>query len=228
MSGETVGQIVKRLRKAAGMSQAQLAKRARMGQPTVSDIEGDKRVQPASLFKLAEALGVPAELLLKGQSQEAVEKPLSNRLTISYISVKGEVEAGAWRQMGYEEANEFADLAIPTDPKYPEGALFGLIVRGTSVNRFARDGDIAVCLDVWQAPRPPQHNDMVVVRRVRNSATETTIKRAKWYNGSLQLFTESDDPAFDNSKPISIESDNGTRTEVIAFVLHFVRPMTDI
>jgi len=61
-----LGTVIKALRKAKGLSQVQLAKRARIAQPYLVRLESGERKNPslATLKRLAKALGVPvAELL---------------------------------------------------------------------------------------------------------------------------------------------------------------------
>jgi predicted ATPase/transcriptional regulator with XRE-family HTH domain len=65
----TLGQRVHRLRVALGLSQQQLAERARLRQASISQIEHDRRVRPLSartLIDLADALGVELEALVAG------------------------------------------------------------------------------------------------------------------------------------------------------------------
>jgi transcriptional regulator with XRE-family HTH domain len=62
----TTGEKLKRLRRGAGLTQAELAEKSGVAQSTVAQIETEVRTtpHPGTLRKLAEALGkTPADLL---------------------------------------------------------------------------------------------------------------------------------------------------------------------
>lgn len=64
---ETIGKRLTRLREAKGITQAQLAKIAGVGQSTVAGIENESRIKtPGSLIEIAHALGVDAYYLKYG------------------------------------------------------------------------------------------------------------------------------------------------------------------
>jgi transcriptional regulator with XRE-family HTH domain len=64
---QTFGENLREARRAAGLSQEELAKRAGIDRPTISGYEHGKREPNMStLVKLARALGVPAEALVRG------------------------------------------------------------------------------------------------------------------------------------------------------------------
>lgn len=65
----TFSDRVRQARKAAGMSQKQLAKAADISQTTVSDIERGRNLRSANTLHLAVALGVSAEWLATGAGQ---------------------------------------------------------------------------------------------------------------------------------------------------------------
>lgn len=228
---ETLGDRVKSRRKALRWSQTKLAEEVGVAQSTIVDIEKGVTSRPRILVELAQALGMSVNELVHTntdglqvlQTQRIINRADPAPEGFRYIRVKGEVSAGTWKEMVEEDSFDAYDIPIVQDPRYPEGSLFGLVVRGSSVNQFARDGEVAICLDVWQAPRPYQHDDLVVVRRTRNTEFETTIKLVRYHEGELRLFTASTDPRFDNDKPISVDPDAESDVQIIGFALHFVR-----
>lgn len=231
MSEDTLGQRVKKRRKELRMSQVKLANAAGIGQSTLVEIETGVTNQPRSIVKLAEALRMTVEELTGStetglyvlKTRAIIDRDAERNVSFAYIRVRGEVSAGVWRAMEEEDAFETYEVPIASDPRFPPGSLFGLIVRGSSVDKFARDGEIAVCLDIWQSPRPYQHDDLVVVRRRRAGEHETTIKQVRWHNKVLCLFTASNDPRFDNEAPLNVEHDGESDVEVIGLALNFVR-----
>lgn len=67
MSSKRIGRVLKTLREGKGLTQAQLAKKARLTEAYVSMLETGKRKTPslAALQQLAKALGVPVTELLE-------------------------------------------------------------------------------------------------------------------------------------------------------------------
>jgi transcriptional regulator with XRE-family HTH domain len=67
MNRKRIGAVLKRLREAKGMSQLALAKRAKVAQGYISDLETGTKKNPGleALRKLAKALGVPVTELLR-------------------------------------------------------------------------------------------------------------------------------------------------------------------
>ncbi|MEM7503800.1 MAG: helix-turn-helix transcriptional regulator [Pseudomonadota bacterium] len=62
---------LRRLRTAAGLSQEELASRAELHRTYVSSVErGQRNVSVENIFRLADALQVPAEELVKAPSSE--------------------------------------------------------------------------------------------------------------------------------------------------------------
>ena len=67
MSPKTLGRMLKTLREAQGLTQAQLAKKTRLTEAYISMIETGKRKAPSLpvLRRLAKVLGVPVTELLE-------------------------------------------------------------------------------------------------------------------------------------------------------------------
>lgn len=192
---------------------------------------------------LAEAMGIwPSGVtsLLKGERQLKAEEaqkaaaylemehfgsPLSavQETVITCVKITGEVAGGIWAEPRVAYQEEMTD--VPLDPRWPADAIYLLRVKGTSVNRKARDGDLVLCLDAWAAPRSAMPGDWVIMERERNGLIETTVKRvAEGRDGSYVLRPDSDDPTFQTTFAIG-ESD-GEVVRLKAFVLRFVREAT--
>lgn len=64
---QRLGTVIRRLRKARGLSQVELAKKARIAQPYLVRLESGQQTNPslAVLKRLAKALGVPVTELLE-------------------------------------------------------------------------------------------------------------------------------------------------------------------
>lgn len=75
---ETIGERVKRLRTARGLSQIALGTKAGVAQPTISGIEkGERQIQPSSLIELAHALHTEAYYLKYGKGKEDITSSLN-------------------------------------------------------------------------------------------------------------------------------------------------------
>lgn len=142
------------------------------------------------------------------------------------IPVMGEVAAGVWREVEATDVSPFEPVPVAPNSKYPAGAQYGLVVRGTSMNRIAVDGDVLVCLSVDVTE--PADNDLVIFERCRaqEGLRETTVKRLRFRDGVMELWPESDDPRF--QEPIRIAGDTPEGDEagrVIAVVDWIYRPV---
>lgn len=158
-----------------------------------------------------------------------VEPPLAAPIierepTIKTAFIIGEVAAGVWTEPYIEFEKIAAHVAI--DDKWPEGSVFLLRVRGNSINRQARDGDLVLCLDLFAAPRDFRDGDWVIAEREDAShRLETTVKRVRDDRGDGFVLTpDSDDPNF--QIPIKIGKNEGETVRVRAFVLEFIRKAT--
>ena len=68
-NNKIIGERIREARKAAGLSQEQLAKKIGVWQPTLSDWErGGVDIRIAALTKLADGLGIPLAQLIGGES----------------------------------------------------------------------------------------------------------------------------------------------------------------
>lgn len=143
---------------------------------------------------------------------------------ISTAFIVGDVAAGVWS----EPDVHFEPIAttVAVDARWPEHAVYLLRVRGTSINRQARDGDLVMCLDLHAAPRDFQHGDWVVAERTdADGRRETTVKRVTGNRHTgVVLSPDSDDPAFQT--PIKLGRTDGETVEVRAFVLEFIKQAT--
>lgn len=83
----TVGERINRLRREMNMSQAELAQRAGLKAPAISQYESEQR-SPSfeSLLKLSSALGVPSDYLLKGEEPVALDNRDSLSALINHIA----------------------------------------------------------------------------------------------------------------------------------------------
>lgn len=119
--------------------------------------------------------------------------------TLPAIRVAGRVSAGAWLEVKGSDRlpQTMAVSLLPPDPRYPVSAQFDLIVEGTSINRFAKEGQYLRCVDILKGGVEIEDGDLVIVLRTKDSALyETTAKRVRVKRSSYELWPDSDDPAW--------------------------------
>lgn len=125
------------------------------------------------------------------------------------VPVVGEVAAGAWHEVfdavDMVDRDNLPVSSIPADRRFPAGAQFDLIVRGTSLNKYAADGDYLRCVDVIAGGVDIQDGDLVIVERRRDDGhlMETTAKRIRITENQAALLPESNDPRWQTEIPLS-------------------------
>lgn len=151
-----------------------------------------------------------------GAVSRTSETGIVNITTTPGLRVLGEVAAGVWLEVDpisqYDEP--LFEVPVPEDSRFPKGAVYGLLVRGTSLNKIADDGDILVCLDRASAGFDIADDDLVIVERVRaqDGLREVSAKRARRINGhKLELWPESTDPRFQDPISTSVVGDDHIR-----------------
>lgn len=196
---ESLGQHLRRLRKARGESQQDVAAIIGAKQSTISRWERDEQEpEPAHLARLA---AWAKEDVAEWLNRYVGEFPVHDYG--DFLPVVGAVEAEHWAP-GWEwpETEKF-DIAVPADRRYPEVERFGLLVRGPAMDRLYPDGAIAICAnltDLGEAPAPGQK--FVVVRRDAADLYEVTIKElALDQNGAPWLWPRSSHPAHQSPLP---------------------------
>jgi len=139
--------------------------------------------------------------------------------------ITGEVAGGVWMEPGLEF--EPIPTTIAIDGRWQAEDVFLLRVRGTSINRHARDGDLVLCLNAHAAPRDFKAGDWVVAeRQAADSRIETTVKRVQGdKRHGFFLMPDSDDSRF--QEPIRLGKTDGEMVVVKAFVLEFIKKGTN-
>jgi len=173
----------------------------------VNDIlAGKKRsVRGENLEKLAIGLDCDPDYLI---GRQATAKISLGDHGPGVVKVRGEVAAGIWLDAGIDgwDTYDLEPSPFPPDGRFPTDAQFDLIVRGTSINRFARDGQRLRCVAVEAFPWQIQEDDIVVVERFRGDLRERTAKRWRRRNGTLELWPDSDDERWQEPLTVNVES----------------------
>lgn len=175
---------------------------------------GDRNPSRAAAKKYAAVYRVPWEWILEGGTLPDKKRTGSTAI----IPTKGEVAAGQWLDIDFSiDPSDFDQVPIAADPSYPFDAQYGLIVRGTSINKIAPPGDVLHCLDLGIAAVDPDEDDLVIVerRRAQQGQREVTAKRIRRHGRVTVLSPDSTDKKW---TPIELDPKKAKEDEEVAVV----------
>lgn len=157
----TLGENLKKIRKAKKMTQIQLAKKSGVKQSVISDLETGNAKSTGFILELANALGVTAEELKKGIVGE-VESSNAVAVKARMAPVLSWVQAGTFTNVSAVDTSEITEwLPLPEDEC---SNCFFLKVQGLSNHPYFMEGDyIVVDPDAYYGDM--QSGDIIVVRR---------------------------------------------------------------
>ena len=161
----TLGENLKKIRKAKKMTQKELAQKSGVKQSVISDLETGNAKSTGSILELANALGVTAEELKKGLFDV---NELTNVLPIKahMAPVLSWVQAGLFTNVQSVDMSQVEEwLPLPEDCEN----CFYLKVQGQSNYPMFHEGDY-ILIDPLVQFSDMQSGDMVVVRN-HNDAT---------------------------------------------------------
>lgn len=225
-------------REKAKLTQQGLADAAGTSQPQIRRLEaGERKLTKEWAERLAPVLSVSAETLLfpPANLEDADPELDGPGLTVEGgLDVPGDVAAGRFStvETAADEAI-YERVPITPDPRYPRKSQYGLMVRGTSINKVAVDGDILHCVDIDTSGHQPTNGDLVIVEQVQYGG-HLRERTAKIYHlgedDMIELRPDSDDPRW--QEPIMVPHrvlDWRPRDDLQVFIKAFVigsyRPM---
>lgn len=207
----TLGENLKKLRKAKKMTQKELAQKSGVKQSVISELETGIAKSTGSILELASALGITAEELKKGVVSEFDNNvvPITSKL----IPVLSWVQAGSMTSV--EEINplDIAEWLPPLSADDPDGCFY-LKVVGISNSPTYMEGDCILVNPKFQVCDLIS-GDLIVVR----NNTDATFKK---------LVIESDERKYlqalnPNFHPNIIEFEDGM--ELVGLVIDAFRPL---
>lgn len=156
--------ILKALREEAGISQAQLARQIGVGQSAVGMWEsGKSRPSSATMEKIARYFQVSVDYLCGLTQVKSPARPEAVR-----IPVLGDVAAG----VPIEAIQDIVDYEEVDSALAASGELFGLRIKGSSMEPRMKDGDVVIV----RKQETAETGDTVVVLVNGDSATVKKIK----------------------------------------------------
>lgn len=166
----TLGENLKKIRKAKKFTQKDLAQKSGVKQSVISDLETGNAKSTGSILELATALGVTAEELKRGVVGEI---EVSNVVDIkpNKAPVLSWVQAGVFTSVQAVDMSQVEEwLPLPEECTN----CFYLKVQGISNNPDFLEGDyILVDPDVYYSDM--QSGDMIVVRRLEDATFKKLV-----------------------------------------------------
>jgi len=207
----TLGENLKKIRKAKKMTQKELAQKSGVNQSVISDLETGNAKSTGSILELANALGVTAEELKKGVNNLLDNNiaPVSSKL----IPVLSWVQAGTMTSVEAIDPKNINEWLPPLSADDPDDCFY-LRVVGVSNAPIYVDGDYILVNPSYQVCDLISE-DLVVVR----SNSDATFKK---------LVIESDERKYlqalnPNFQPNIIEFEEGM--ELVGLVIDAFRPL---
>lgn len=157
------------------------------------------------------------EALATAEGVEVAELTGDSLLTaqrgIVRLRVIGAVQAGRWVEAVEQSIEERLVISLVAAPISSPRKTYGLVVRGTSMNRLYPPGTILECIGLYDYDGDFRNGLKVIVhRRSREGLIEATCKELQVADGHAWLWPRSDDP--EHQQPISVpwppDPDRGT------------------
>lgn len=144
------------------------------------------------------------------------------------VPMIGEVAAGLWFDVEEVDVPRFPQYPIPADLRYPASAQYGLVVRGSSINRIAKEGEVLHCIDIGITAIEPADGDLVIVerRRAQGSQKEVTAKKLRKKGRFIELTPDSDDERW--KQPLRLDpakAPDGEEIAIVAIVVAVYKPL---
>ena len=207
----TLGENLKKIRKAKKMTQKELAQKSNVKQSVISDLETGNAKSTGSILELANALGVTAEELKKGVTGDLDNNvvPVTQRL----IPVLSWVQAGSMTSVEAINPNDVMKWLPPLSADDPDGCFYLKVVGISNFPQY-EEGDYILVNPAFQVC-DLLSEDLIVVRH--NS--DATFKK---------LVIESDERKYlqalnPNFQPNIIEFEDGM--ELVGLVIDAFRPL---
>lgn len=137
------------------------------------------------------------------------------------IVVMGEVQAGIWREVQFLDDTFLGTLFLQPTHKPLLGNAIGLIVRGESLNKIAKDADILVVESTTKTGTVPHDGELVIVERKRHQEGLIEVSAKRLRGNGTELWPESTDPRF--QEPLVLGEHDDETVQIIGLVHYIVR-----
>jgi transcriptional regulator with XRE-family HTH domain len=218
--GKHIALKIRKLRTVLGINQSELADRLGVTQATVSRWEKGSLPDTSKLIQLSEMAGES----VAGFIDEGVES-VPNSTLLNRFEVRGVVAAGVWAAAYELPEEERAFYSGGTHVDAPEGARFGLVAKGASMNLVYPSGTILDCVQIEAFGQLKSGSRVIVERRRYDGDVEATVKEyVIGEDGREWLVPRSSDPAFQTAISANDPGPEISEIKVIAVVVGSYRP----
>jgi SOS-response transcriptional repressor LexA len=155
-------------------------------------------------------------------------KPLTklpgNSLHVTTVTVLGSVQAGLWQTAFEWSTGERYNVPSVLHPSYHTLPLFGLEVKGASMDDVYPHGSIIICVKFLDLGRSPRSGERVVAIATReDDMVEATVKEYRiGADGLPRLWPRSTHPDF--QQPLLIKAGSERELTILALVIGSYRP----
>ena len=221
------------------LSPSALAKKAGLSSTTLTrplnDTEHKFTLSTATLDRIRQATGIDAGPFLSREmdsvsrtldSFQREEEYYEETVPVSadnYTLVMGEVAAGSWLEHRFASDEYLYPLPLIAGDPGVRKAMIGLIVRGESMNKIAKDGDILFTEVISETGAEWDNGDVVVVERQRDQGGlyEVSAKRVRVSKRRVELIPESTHPDF--QEPLELGDSEKDTVRVVGIVRWIIR-----
>jgi SOS-response transcriptional repressor LexA len=202
-----------------GKSNAGLAKALGVNPSAVSRmLKGARRLQLDEVAKAATYLGIEPP----NHANVRLRTVAASTTSVHVVELTKSAAGGVWREEGVPVIFEAVAIPLVPEPKLAGLKQYATRVDGTDFNKVLKPGDYAIFVPFSDIRKAPQDGDIVEVERRRGDAVETTVRRVRLSGGVVELWPESDNPAWE--KPHRLTSAERDRTEITGFYVGLFRP----
>lgn len=207
-----------------GRNKAGLAKKLGLAPARVTEIiSGDRLVKVAELEPLSDYLEMPMANVLTGLG--ATSTKFIDMSALVPVEVVGFVQAGLFREAIDLPHEDRFTVTIDSIPGAKN--MFGLQIRGDSMNREFKHGDVVICQSLYDYPGALENDLFVVVEQRRHELIEATVKQLAIQDGKYWLHPRSTNPAFSTAiqipPPEQWGEDETNEIRVIGVVLRAIQ-----
>lgn len=192
---QSVGAILKAAREYVGMSQEELAAKAKISKGTVWNIEkGATKPNGGTLAALARALGATTwEDVIARFSRSSRPDGFDDVPLLTDVPASFNGESHTFGGYGYEEPRQFMPR-LPDPVEYrDDNRLFAVSIVGDSMEPLYREGDIIVCSPRAWEDHGFEDGRRYAIRFVEEAGGGTTVKRVRLIgDDQVDLIPEND------------------------------------
>ena len=210
-----IGQKIRAARKAAKLTQVELAEKIGAKQSHISDWENGNHLPSLPYVQL---LNYYLKLNLnieRSVNQAGVHSEVS-MAPVRKVTVVGQVQASYWAEPNWLDSFERYELPVIEDQGYAGVRQNAWLLKGPSMNKLYPDNSYLITVDLYDLGVDPSHEDDVIVERTRpDGLIELTCKRYMVRpDGTAYLVPMSDHPAHQQPLELTDGVDNPEGIEV--------------